>query len=76
MPGNMGREIIQGMPGMDELQKLLQFLGVAGNAVPRPGAAPSGRSGNVAGSRPAPVYRDAQGRPYDYPVDAYGNPLP
>lgn len=39
-PENMGQEIVQGIPGMNQLQALLALLGQLGGQMPAPGAAP------------------------------------
>jgi len=65
-PLNMGEEVV-GNSGLDFLLKL---LGVGQpEKPPPPGAAP------LPTPIAAPVYRDSQGRPYNYPVDAQGKPL-
>jgi len=67
-PLNSGEDIVGGIPGIDFLLKL---LGVGPKEAPTPSPGATALPAPVA----APVYRDGQGRPYDYPVDAQGKPL-
>jgi hypothetical protein len=67
-PLNAGEDIVGGIPGIDFLLKL---LGVGPKEAPPPAAGAAQLPAPVA----APVYRDAAGRPYNYPVDAQGKPL-